>query len=498
MGLKFNLGLFLSLTAFLFNTSCSSSVDVDKLGQNIQPQKVERKMPYLPANGYSKIDEKRWFSYNSSIPYSPELDMLDGRLDGNVSSAITWHGTVAYNDGEFVAVTVDAVNGLKTPKIFHLDRYGNLQLLFNEPFSQRFDRISLDVQDYGAGNSEDEIALVMRYGDKKSLLVIDPKTRRPLFWYENDDIILTNYKDGRIVVGRSNTENEPIFETYKWDGEKYAKIGLPEEVQDRLTNRRIVFASGICSSNPRNDFSEARDWLVEEMGYTDSDIVYFNYTKGGSAGMPYSPEDTLAPIDESARNFHNFLKATHDVWPDAKFDVIAHSLGGVIAVHALDKSPEIWSVVNSIVTINSPFHGVDTIKLNIESGLPCIHNYAARYNKLPDVLSDLKEGSPVISNIENTDHSKYNVINIVNSSDPVVSSRQHENGEAGILDKKSGRVFQLGIDPPIGMVLRYPSFAIPLNYPHGGLLKIRSLEEFGGSDAAEFMKKSLREAINSN
>ncbi len=221
--LKFSLPLL----AFLFS-ACASSGMPTSLPQNVsQETKIERKMPYFPATGYRQIDENTWFANNTGLPYMPELE----------GKTLTWHDAIAYNKGEFLAISEAIGNNLESPNVIHIDSYGRPQFLFGEDFPQRFRQISLDAQDYGVGDSKEEIALVMQYAGKESIVVIDSKSLKPVFWYESDDINLVTQKNGKSIVGITFASGRPSIEAYRWNGEKYVKTEVPKELN--LTDKMV-------------------------------------------------------------------------------------------------------------------------------------------------------------------------------------------------------------------------------------------------------------------
>jgi protocatechuate 3,4-dioxygenase beta subunit len=87
---------------------------------------------------------------------------------------------------------------------------------------------------------------------------------------------------------------------------------------------------------------------------TESDRCDFD------AGTYTSEDIRTIGVDGAARNLGclvDGLKAEH---PDATFDIIAHSLGGVVASYFLDQvaSPTLASSIHSVVTLDSPVSGV--------------------------------------------------------------------------------------------------------------------------------------------
>ena len=148
-------------------------------------------------------------------------------------------------------------------------------------------------------------------------------------------------------------------------------------------DRRFIVMGGMCTST--GDYTDEdswmpglKRWLAEEFAlqdfvlrHPDDQIIEFSYSPRGWTEV-YSPDDTFRLIpDDIVQN----LKAVYDAYPTASFDIIAHSLGGAVALYFLatpitDSSYK--TRTNSVVTVDSPINGIDPGELNrrIVAGWP--------------------------------------------------------------------------------------------------------------------------------
>ncbi|MEX1253121.1 MAG: flexitail domain-containing putative surface protein [Dehalococcoidia bacterium] len=118
------------------------------------------------------------------------------------------------------------------------------------------------------------------------------------------------------------------------------------------------------------------DYLTSELGYeANDDIFYFSYRSlqdGGycpQAGDPsspdfrrprYEPEDTCTGIDGvdgAAGKLQILVSNLISEYPGAKFDVIAHSMGGLVAAYWLSQHPQSADRIHSVITFDSPLRG---------------------------------------------------------------------------------------------------------------------------------------------
>ena len=196
----------LPLLAFLF-FACNNSGTAPK--------------PYYPERGYQHVEEERWFAHNKKgIPYTPEL----------ANYILTWRDAVAYNKGEFLALTAKRIGGLGNPRVVHIGAGQKPRVVFGAEFPRRFGRVSLDAQDYGDGNPDEEIALIMQYSNRESIVVMDPYTMAPIFLGNANDVSLVEDGGSKIIV-ETNYDGGVSMKAYRWNGTTFAETKIPENIK---------------------------------------------------------------------------------------------------------------------------------------------------------------------------------------------------------------------------------------------------------------------------
>lgn len=132
------------------------------------------------------------------------------------------------------------------------------------------------------------------------------------------------------------------------------------------------FKSGASTSDDlvRTTWSEIPGWLRDNQNVDKHSIIYFSYASDvqniGTPGQywdsgadlrirPYTCLDTLRSLGSSADN----LRKIYDQFPDSNFDIITHSLGGVVALKALQDNPAMADRTHSVTTIDSPVRGIE-------------------------------------------------------------------------------------------------------------------------------------------
>ena len=154
-----------------------------------------------------------------------------------------------------------------------------------------------------------------------------------------------------------------------------------------VAQNRIVLVPGMCTTGPMGTkdspklFWEIYRWLIDDIGYApyqessipgnrpESGVYGFSY---GAAGAPVTDSDVdvnpeaiyyLADLTiESIGNVHaprlaDFVLRLGEKYPGETFDIIAHSMGGIVSLYAAATNDELRSRLHSIVTINSPVKG---------------------------------------------------------------------------------------------------------------------------------------------
>lgn len=167
--------------------------------------------------------------------------------------------------------------------------------------------------------------------------------------------------------------------------------------------RVVVFVQGMNSEShcPDGDrfVDRAPEWVAEVLGEgsalpIDPDAYrYFSYSGGycdGGLAPDYVRGDTCAGIDEVAAPR---LRALIESVAPAKVTVVAHSMGGLVTAYLAGSDPA-WARAHivSVVTFDSPLHGIDGLRAEVlamyrigDSG--CGRGSAA--------MSDLRAGSAV-------------------------------------------------------------------------------------------------------
>jgi pimeloyl-ACP methyl ester carboxylesterase len=212
----------------------------------------------------------------------------------------------------------------------------------------------------------------------------------------------------------------------------------------RGERRRVILVAGICTENPAKSMPEIYKWLQDDLDYNPTEILLFDYRSGTplSPTGKYAQLDTLISIDGvggSAANLRGLINTQAS--PGEKFDIIAHSLGGVVSLYAaLD--PVTGTHIHSIVTIESPVQGVGIQHAqNLTDLLNWMGATCATSNdpSVKDLISD----SDVVSQIMGRDwkNAKFPfVVTVANTQDSVISNVVSPfcfpcfpNGERGIL-----------------------------------------------------------------
>lgn len=140
------------------------------------------------------------------------------------------------------------------------------------------------------------------------------------------------------------------------------------------------------------------------------DVLFFSYA--GDYDCPdapsvsrarYTSDDTCATIDADftgsghARAFDAWFRDVAARHPDATFDIIGHSQGGVVAAYwaAAEASDEEIARVRSIVTLSSPLQGrpgaAESARIGTTLGIGCVEEQGA--------LFDLDPASDVVAAI---------------------------------------------------------------------------------------------------
>jgi pimeloyl-ACP methyl ester carboxylesterase len=207
----------------------------------------------------------------------------------------------------------------------------------------------------------------------------------------------------------------------------------PAAANDSLERpRKVIVLQGFlssseCTDNPETGLDERMvgrvAWLQETLQglreegqevpqyiqYADQDFFYFDY------GAGYCPDISTTPADESKNpHYSPFATCTsgvvrssdtldlmvsrilQDSGPETQIDIVAHSMGGIIAAYWVathGDDPRLKNI-HSVTTFDSPLQGIEARKINalkFRASVICNDDTTA--------IDDMFEGGPVIGTI---------------------------------------------------------------------------------------------------
>ena len=143
-------------------------------------------------------------------------------------------------------------------------------------------------------------------------------------------------------------------------------------------DRKVIFIQGIDSESGEcgEDFVERVQWMVdylvndswvrERVPSLDSSEDFFYFSYRGLEGYcnddlhqpQYNQLNTCDGVGDGATKLNDLVTALILEHPDVKFDIVAHSMGGMVAAEWLWAYPDVRPRVNSVVTFDSPLRGV--------------------------------------------------------------------------------------------------------------------------------------------
>lgn len=124
-----------------------------------------------------------------------------------------------------------------------------------------------------------------------------------------------------------------------------------------------VAVAGIGSSTVGGIHADMYEHGPEELGYTEDRIERFSYAGSTRRGghVPYEAKDTFGDIDRAARRLGVLLTRVRRLHPGRGVDLIAHSMGGLVARRFLSsvvrRHPERYPRVEHLITFASPHQG---------------------------------------------------------------------------------------------------------------------------------------------
>ena len=160
---------------------------------------------------------------------------------------------------------------------------------------------------------------------------------------------------------------------------KKNKKGRPATVAGGGPRKVLVFLSGICSASGDDLFDGLRRKLTRDYGYRDGeDFLSFSYVGGeatcrGWTQFSYEPSAPAAfRIVDSVTRLHLMLASYLDLHPEARFVLVGHSLGGVVAFDEIanarrmeSDTDDVLDHLEAVITIDSPLHGAALAQLEV-------------------------------------------------------------------------------------------------------------------------------------
>jgi pimeloyl-ACP methyl ester carboxylesterase len=143
----------------------------------------------------------------------------------------------------------------------------------------------------------------------------------------------------------------------------------------------VVAVAGLGSSSTVGKNGEIQSTAsmytmdLRTLGFSDDQIFHFSYKgiepNGGTGPYrlhsPYSKEETYRSIMDSAQKLAEQVRAIHEIYPDKKIDLVAHSQGGLVAQYYLNevyRPEEIDQArIQHFVSIATPHQGADAAQL---------------------------------------------------------------------------------------------------------------------------------------
>lgn len=132
------------------------------------------------------------------------------------------------------------------------------------------------------------------------------------------------------------------------------------KINKRLGGEMNIYVGGFLTdvgdvyntSDPKKDIFLSIRKGLEQDGWQDFDNLFFNY--GQRMSGRYETKDTARDPAENIKHALEFMQVLKEKFPLIKFNLIAHSLGGIFALAC---AMEHWDAINNLILINSPVRG---------------------------------------------------------------------------------------------------------------------------------------------
>lgn len=206
-----------------------------------------------------------------------------------------------------------------------------------------------------------------------------------------------------------------------------------DSAEERNADQRVIIIQGVCSSSVQ--FTDDSSWtqnvkrdLEAKFGFEDlttgdpdDQVIEFSYSPEQAWSAEYEASDTLRPIAESSAK----LLDIYDAYPDSDFFIVAHSLGGIVALNALANSiaenDDLHVRTLGLATVSSPVRGITQDAANLAAFT--IELLACRdvsgVTSLGEVWDDLLTEGDSIQRIHSANWESMRVINFANRRDRV-------------------------------------------------------------------------------
>ena len=152
-------------------------------------------------------------------------------------------------------------------------------------------------------------------------------------------------------------------------------------IQQQGEDRKVIFIQGIdsesgeCSETFRNrvqwmvDYLIQANWVRRQVPSLNSpeDFFYFSYSDVYCLDVSnsrdfqkpdYFPTNTCNGVIDAANKLQSMVEELIERYPNIRFDIIAHSMGGLVAAEWLWAHPDMQVRINSVITFDSPLRGI--------------------------------------------------------------------------------------------------------------------------------------------
>lgn len=146
--------------------------------------------------------------------------------------------------------------------------------------------------------------------------------------------------------------------------------------------RVLLLLAGMSTSS--SDVRKMYTSILSQIGGQYDDILYFSYRGDGA---DYQPLDTYIGVWNSSQVLRKQVEDYVSKYPNAKIDLIGHSLGGVVAMNYVSvaglRAP-VAGHIGIVITLDSPVNGSSLLNIRLKSD-----NWTRLSGNLGEVLTRL-------------------------------------------------------------------------------------------------------------